>query len=66
MPSNRMVDGYKDEASFKKLWDPILAYAIEHKAWVKQFWDLGRQHQVRPDGERRLDRPDLGRPAARP
>lgn len=39
MPSNRMVDGYKDEASFKKLWDPILAFAIEHKSWVKQFWD---------------------------
>ena len=39
MPSNRMHDGYKDEASFKKLWDPILAFAIEHKSWVKQFWD---------------------------
>jgi spermidine/putrescine transport system substrate-binding protein len=39
MPSNRMVDGYKDEESFKKLWDPILAFAIEHKSWVKQFWD---------------------------
>ena len=38
-PSNRMVDGYKDEASFKKLWDPILAFAIERKSWVKQFWD---------------------------
>ncbi len=39
MPSNRMLDGYKDEESFKKVWDPILAFAIEHKAWVKQFWD---------------------------
>jgi spermidine/putrescine transport system substrate-binding protein len=39
VPSNRMHDGYKDEASFKKLWDPILAFAIEHKSWVKQFWD---------------------------
>lgn len=39
MPSNRMLDGYKDEESFKKLWDPILAFAIEHKSWVKQFWD---------------------------
>ena len=38
-PSNRMVDGYKDEASFKKIWDPILKFAIEHKSWVKQFWD---------------------------
>ena len=39
MASNRMLDGYKDEDSFKKLWDPILAFAIEHKSWVKQFWD---------------------------
>jgi spermidine/putrescine transport system substrate-binding protein len=39
MASNRMVDGYKDEESFKKLWDPILKFAIENKAYVKQFWD---------------------------
>ena len=39
MPSNRMQDGYKDADAFKKLWDPILAFAIENKAWVKQFWD---------------------------
>ncbi|WP_119301735.1 extracellular solute-binding protein [Dongia deserti] len=38
-PSNRMVDGYKDAETFKKLWDPILKFAIEHKSWVKQFWD---------------------------
>ncbi len=39
MASNRMVDGYKDEESFKKIWDPILKFAIENKAYVKQFWD---------------------------
>ena len=39
MATNRMLDGYKDEESFKKAWDPILAFAIEHKSWVKQFWD---------------------------
>jgi spermidine/putrescine transport system substrate-binding protein len=39
MPSNRMLDGYKDGDSFKRVWDPILAFAIEHKGWVKQFWD---------------------------
>ena len=38
-PSDRMKDGYKDADAFKKLWDPILAFAIEHKSWVKQFWD---------------------------
>jgi spermidine/putrescine transport system substrate-binding protein len=39
MPSNRMLDGYKDEENFKKIWDPILKFAIENKAQVKQFWD---------------------------
>jgi spermidine/putrescine transport system substrate-binding protein len=39
MASNRMLDGYKDEDSFKKVWDPILAFAIENKGFVKQFWD---------------------------
>ncbi len=39
MPSNRMLDGYKDADAFKKVWDPILKFAIEHKPWVKQFWD---------------------------
>ncbi len=39
MPSNRMLDGYKDEDGFKKVWDPILKFAIENKAQVKQFWD---------------------------
>ena len=37
--SNRMLDGYKDEDTFKKVWDPILAFAIENKGFVKQFWD---------------------------
>jgi spermidine/putrescine transport system substrate-binding protein len=39
MASNRMLDGYKDEDNFKKVWDPILKFAIENKAQVKQFWD---------------------------
>jgi spermidine/putrescine transport system substrate-binding protein len=39
MPTNRMLDGYKDEENFKKVWDPILAFAVENKSFVKQFWD---------------------------
>jgi spermidine/putrescine transport system substrate-binding protein len=39
LPSNRMVDSYKDEDNFKKINDPILKFAIEHKSWIKQFWD---------------------------
>lgn len=39
LPSNRMLDAFKDEESMKKIYDPILAFAIENKAQVKQFWD---------------------------
>ncbi len=39
LPSNRMLDSFKDEATFKKLYDEILKVAIAHKPWIKQFWD---------------------------
>jgi spermidine/putrescine transport system substrate-binding protein len=39
LPSNRMLDAFKDEASMKKIYDQILPFAIEHKPWIKQFWD---------------------------
>ena len=39
LPSNRMMDAFKDEATMKKIYDPILKFAIEKKAWIKQFWD---------------------------
>ncbi|GAB4069250.1 extracellular solute-binding protein [Ancylobacter sonchi] len=39
LPSNRMLDAFKDEDTMKKIYDVILAYAIENKAQVKQFWD---------------------------
>jgi spermidine/putrescine transport system substrate-binding protein len=39
VPSNRMLDAFKDEATMKKIYDPILAFAIANKAQVKQFWD---------------------------
>jgi spermidine/putrescine transport system substrate-binding protein len=39
LPSNRMLDAYASEENFKKIYDQILAFAIEHKPWVKQFWD---------------------------
>src|SRR3546814_8599625 len=39
LPSNRMLDAFKDEATMKKIYDPILAFAISKKAWIKQFWD---------------------------
>jgi spermidine/putrescine transport system substrate-binding protein len=39
LPSNRMLDAFKDPETFKKIYDQILPFAIEHKPWIKQFWD---------------------------
>ncbi len=39
LPSNRMLDAFEDEEKARKIYDQILAFAVEHKAWVKQFWD---------------------------
>lgn len=39
LPSNRMMDAFKDEATMKKIYDQILVFAISKKPWIKQFWD---------------------------
>jgi spermidine/putrescine transport system substrate-binding protein len=39
VPSNNMLDTYKDEATMRGIYDQILAFAIEHKPWVRQFWN---------------------------
>ncbi len=39
LPSNRMLDAYKDEATMKKIYDVLLREAIARKPWIKQFWD---------------------------
>ena len=39
LPSNRMLDAFKDPETFKTIYDKILPFAIEHKPWIKQFWD---------------------------
>lgn len=39
LPSNRMLDAFKDEANFRRIYDQILPFAIGKKAWIKQFWD---------------------------
>lgn len=41
LPSNRMLDAYKDPDTMKKIYDQILPVALAHKAWIKQFWDSG-------------------------
>ncbi len=39
LPSNRMADAFESEEKFRKIYDQILPFAIEHKPWIKQFWD---------------------------
>ncbi len=39
LPSNRMLDAFKDEGTARKIYDELLKFAIEHKPWIKQFWD---------------------------
>lgn len=39
LPSNRLLDAYKDPDSFKKIYDQLIVFAVEHKPWIKQFWD---------------------------
>lgn len=38
LPSNRMRDTYKDEATMRKIWGEITKFAVAHKPWVRQFW----------------------------
>src|SRR3546814_573133 len=39
IPSNRMLDAYKDEENMRRIWEGITKFAIEHKPWIKQFWN---------------------------
>lgn len=37
--SNRMRDAYADEDRMRAIWSKITEFAIDHKDWVKLFWD---------------------------
>ncbi|OHC74000.1 MAG: hypothetical protein A3G18_10720 [Rhodospirillales bacterium RIFCSPLOWO2_12_FULL_58_28] len=39
VPSNRMLDCYKDEDSMRRIWDEIIGFAVKRKSWVKMFWE---------------------------
>jgi spermidine/putrescine transport system substrate-binding protein len=39
LPSNRMLDAYKDEENMRRIWSEITKFAVEHKPWLKQFWN---------------------------
>jgi spermidine/putrescine transport system substrate-binding protein len=38
LPSNRMLDSFKDEDTMRKIWTQLTQFAVDHKPWVKQFW----------------------------
>jgi spermidine/putrescine transport system substrate-binding protein len=39
LPTNRMLDAYKNEDQMKKIYDVLTKEAIDRKAWIKQYWD---------------------------
>ncbi|MBO0906242.1 extracellular solute-binding protein [Jiella sonneratiae] len=39
LSTNRMLDSYKDEATMRKIYDELTAYAVAHKSQIRQFWD---------------------------
>jgi len=41
LPSNRMLDAYKDEESMTAIYDVIMKFAIDRRAWIRQFWGGG-------------------------
>ena len=41
LPSNRMLDAYKDEESMTAIYDVILKFAVDRRAWIRQFSSSG-------------------------
>jgi spermidine/putrescine transport system substrate-binding protein len=39
LPSNRMLDAYKDESAMHRIWSEITTFAVENKKRVKMFWN---------------------------
>jgi len=39
LPSNRMLDAYKNEDNMRRIWSEIMTFAIDHKRRVKMFWN---------------------------
>lgn len=39
LPSNRMLDAYKDEDSMRRIWGDVTDFAIKNKPSIKLFWN---------------------------
>ncbi|MFW5680484.1 MAG: extracellular solute-binding protein [Pseudomonadota bacterium] len=46
LASNRMRDSYVDEARMREIYERILAFAIEHKPWIVQFWSNAQETEA--------------------
>jgi len=46
LPSNRMRDTYTDEARMREVYEEILAFAVEHKPWIVQFWSNAQETEA--------------------
>ena len=39
LPSDRMLDSYRDEDTMRGIWTRITEFALEQRPWVKHFWN---------------------------
>lgn len=44
--SNRMRVTYEDEAAMREVYERILAFAVEHKSWIVQFWSNAQETEA--------------------
>jgi spermidine/putrescine transport system substrate-binding protein len=38
VPSNRLLDTYRDEESLRRVYDRLLAFFAEHRDWIGRYW----------------------------
>lgn len=46
LPSDRMRVTYTDEAKMREIYGRILAYAVERKPWIVQFWSNAQETEA--------------------
>jgi spermidine/putrescine transport system substrate-binding protein len=46
VPSNRMLDTYKDEAGLRRVYEELAKFAIEHKDWPAQHWTNAQETEA--------------------
>lgn len=46
VPSNRMLDTYKDEDSLRRVYDQLLAFFVAHKGAIGQYWSNAQETEA--------------------